>query len=81
MRTPLTKRAIEYAWRELARRAGFALNGDGDYAIGGLDVRFHYGQPSEVSDDVPTVVVVPSDPGDWQRLLDLAIRMRADGGI
>ena len=69
----MTEEAIQYAWRELTRRAGVAgnANGGSDGGWSALGVTFHYGQPSEIRGDTPAVVVVPSDPADWKRLLEL----------
>jgi hypothetical protein len=70
MQAPLTNRAIEYAWRELTRRAG-VVGDDDESGLGALGVLFHYGQPGEIRGDAPSVVVIPSDPADWRRLLEL----------
>ncbi len=74
MRTTLTKRAIEYAWRELLRRAGVPVRGNDDSALRALGVSFHYGMPAELPRDRRAVVVVPSDPAYWRRLLEIPAR-------
>jgi len=71
MQAPLTQRAVEYAWRELARRAGLVGDGGGGSGPQPLGLSFHYGQPEELRADGPAVVVVPCDPADWRRLLEL----------
>jgi hypothetical protein len=71
MQAPLTAGAVEYAWRELTRRAGVVGDGEYDSGLERLGVSFHYGQPSEIRGDGPAVVVVPTDPADWKRLLEL----------
>src|SRR5262249_28701805 len=63
----LTKRAIDYAWGELLRRAGVPASASAE-----LGVAFHYVDPSDAPAGVPAIVVRPSDPEDWQRLLELA---------
>src|SRR5438552_12237656 len=70
MQGPLTKQAVEYAWRELTRRAG-VVGYDDESGLSALGISFHYGQPGEIRGDEPSVVVIPSDPADWRRLLEL----------
>src|SRR5262245_31837555 len=70
MRTGLTDRAIDYAWSELLRRAGAGRSGPRE-ASSRIGVAFHYGEPAEVTGKGPAVVVRPSDPGDWARLLEM----------
>jgi len=71
MQAPLTQRAIEYGWRELTRRAGFAEDDGKGPERRAPGLSFHYGQPEDLRGERPAVVVVPCEPADWRRLLEL----------
>jgi Family of unknown function (DUF7033) len=66
---PLDRPGIEYAWRELARRAGLTLDCRSESGLKALGVLLHYGQPSEVRHAAPALVVRPCSPGQWRSLL------------
>jgi hypothetical protein len=67
---PFTSEAVQYAWRQLAQRAGIR-NGDPDgTGFEGLGVSVHYAKPDTVEMVEPSVVVVPCRPGAWEELLD-----------
>jgi hypothetical protein len=67
----LTREAVEYGFRELARRAGVRFEAGRGTGFDAIGVACVYGEPSEAPSDRPALVVRPCDPEDWVRLLAL----------
>jgi hypothetical protein len=70
---PLTREAINYTWRQLARRVGVAYESD-EASVNGFEkmgTNVHYGKPEHRTRDSPDVIVVPTDAESWHKLLKL----------
>jgi hypothetical protein len=66
--TPLTRAAVAYAWRQLARRAGVTGGDPLGTGFEGLRVPVSYGRAEQA--DKPCIVVLPCDQRAWRALLE-----------
>lgn len=67
---PLTKAALDYAWRQLARRAGVIGGNSQGTGFEGISLPVHYAPADNVPDDGPRLVVVPCQAAAWPVALE-----------
>lgn len=64
----LTQNAINYAWKQLADRAGVSNHDNGTFGFDILGIPVYYTQPELVS--CLSIIVVPSQKGSWRDILE-----------
>lgn len=67
--SPLTQEAINYAWRQLAQRAGVTDGDPNGNGFEALNISAYYSDPAELQDVPPGIVVVPCRDTAWEELL------------
>lgn len=68
----LTVNAVQYAWRQLARRAGVTGGAPSGTGFEALGLPVHYDHPQDGKGDEACLIVVPCQAGSMQKLLDQA---------
>lgn len=70
--SPLSANAVAYAWRQLLNRAGVGSIGDESVSVSeAVDIPLHYAAVDTVPGSGPRIIVVPSAPECWGRLLEI----------
>src|SRR2546428_992325 len=65
----LTQTGVEYAWRELARRAGVG-HSESDTGFENLNINVHYREPLASELRPGNVFVLPCRPEAWKALVE-----------
>ncbi|MFC2042988.1 DUF7033 domain-containing protein [Chloroflexota bacterium] len=68
----LTKEALDYTSRQIAKRAGIIIRHPSGNGFEQLGAPFHYADPEDIHLNQPSIIVTPCKENDWGKLLESA---------
>lgn len=67
----MSKAAVEYAWRQIARLSGIGNSSKTGTGFDSFGISVYYGDPEELKEEAPSIIVRPSQLSDWTKILSL----------